>query len=410
MENIYDAENLRSISIENGKYNRYVYIGSSIACEVDEDWGLKDRIVRGHTILQREGSNKDTHCYIHNAHGDITALTDSRGEVLNSYSYDAFGNILDSVEKVDNRFKYSGELHDPVTDQYYLRARYYNPNIGRFMQEDTFRGDGLNLYTYVANNPIKYIDPTGHCKEGVDFSEVYDSILGNNPNDILRTMMGLDWTSDYFKNFEVGATATDEVSEDEYNKAKNKLWDAVYKQYPLARVRFIKKNQIENALKEYKDLINETAKKYEVPPELIAGIIVKEQITQSAPDIAALADILIRGREHTVGLGAIFPSTAKEAWWNVDVVGAYKNKIYGTNAEIEFQLAADNETNINTIAVVLNYYARQKFDITDVSSLTMEQWKEVVGRYNASDDNPEAQNKYSDYVYDYLEPIRTMLK
>ncbi|WP_235832708.1 RHS repeat-associated core domain-containing protein, partial [Acetivibrio mesophilus] len=138
--------------------------------------------------------------YIHNAHGDITALTDGMGEVVNRYSYDAFGNISDCVETVDNRFKYSGEVHDSVTGQYYLRARYYNPSIGRFMQEDTFRGDGLNLYTYVANNPIKYIDPTGHCKEGVDFSEVYDSILGNNPNDILRTMMGLDWTSDDFKN------------------------------------------------------------------------------------------------------------------------------------------------------------------------------------------------------------------
>ncbi len=210
MENIYDAENLRSISIENGKYNRYVYSGSSIACEVDEDWGLKDRIVRGHTILHKEGSNKDTHYYIHNAHGDITALTDSRGEVLNSYSYDAFGNILDSVETVDNRFKYSGELHDPVTDQYYLRARYYNPSIGRFMQEDTFRGDGLNLYTYVSNNPIKYIDPTGHCKEGVDFSNGIGNVLGRNLNNTFTNILGLDWISGYLKNVEAKGVSDSE--------------------------------------------------------------------------------------------------------------------------------------------------------------------------------------------------------
>jgi len=168
MENIYDAENLRTVSIENGRYNRYVYNGRNIACEVDEDWSLKDRIVFGHTILQREDSDKNEYYYIHNAHGDITALTDGKGEVINSYSYDAFGNILDSVEKIENRFKYSGEMLDPVTGQYYLRARYYNPSIGRFMQEDTFRGDGLNLYTYVANNPVLcFLRGTNkkHCKQ-----------------------------------------------------------------------------------------------------------------------------------------------------------------------------------------------------------------------------------------------------
>jgi len=201
MENIYDAENLRTISIENGKYNRYIYNGRDIACEVGEDWSLKDRVVRGHTILQKEDGNKNAYYYIHNVHGDITALTDGRGEIVNNYSYDAFGNILDSVEKVENRFKYSGEVLDPLTGQYYLRARYYNPSIGRFMQEDTFRGDGLNLYTYVANNPIKYVDPTGHCKEGIEFTDSNSIILdkaqtgngtGNNP------INGIDTTSSTF--------------------------------------------------------------------------------------------------------------------------------------------------------------------------------------------------------------------
>ena len=51
--------------------------------------------------------------------------------------------------------------------QYYLRARFYNPVIARFTQEDTYRGDGLNLYAYCQNNPVFYTDPSGNvCPEG----------------------------------------------------------------------------------------------------------------------------------------------------------------------------------------------------------------------------------------------------
>ena len=83
-------------------------------------------------------------------------------EILNHYSYDAFGNIIEKTEKVENRFCYNGEMLDPVTQQYYLRARFYNPVIGRFTQEDTYYGDGLNLYQYCQANPVGYVDPSGH--------------------------------------------------------------------------------------------------------------------------------------------------------------------------------------------------------------------------------------------------------
>ena len=97
--------------------------------------------------------------------GSTTHIVDEDGIVLNHYEYDAWGNLTAQEEAVPNRFKFTGQQLDPVTQQYYLRARFYNPVIARFTQEDTYRGDGLNLYAYCTNNPILYADLTGHEKD-----------------------------------------------------------------------------------------------------------------------------------------------------------------------------------------------------------------------------------------------------
>ena len=84
--------------------------------------------------------------------------------VKNCYDYDAFGNVLESKTEVENHILYRGQQYDQETGQYYLRARYYNPVVGRFTQEDIYRGDGLNLYAYCENNPVIYYDPSGYDK------------------------------------------------------------------------------------------------------------------------------------------------------------------------------------------------------------------------------------------------------
>ena len=119
-------------------------------------------------------------------------------EILNHYSYDAFGNTIEKTEKVENRFCYNGEMLDPVTQQYYLRARFYNPVIGRFTQEDTYYGDGLNLYQYCQANPVGYVDPSGHnC--GTTQSR-YNSDEEQHPKaayDRMREELGLKTKSGY---------------------------------------------------------------------------------------------------------------------------------------------------------------------------------------------------------------------
>ncbi len=79
--------------------------------------------------------------------------------------YDAFGVLQDSREELPNRILYTGQQYDQTSGQYYLRARFYNPVIGRFVQEDVYRGDGLNLYVYCKNNPVVYYDPSGYGGE-----------------------------------------------------------------------------------------------------------------------------------------------------------------------------------------------------------------------------------------------------
>ena len=114
--------------------------------------------------------------------GSITHVTDEEGNLLNRYEYDAWGNLTLQDEQVSNRFKYTGEQFDAITQQYYLRARFYNPSLARFMQEDTYRGDGLNLYAYCANNPVRYVDPSGHWCEVKQ--NAYERLVKENGFDI----------------------------------------------------------------------------------------------------------------------------------------------------------------------------------------------------------------------------------
>ena len=92
----------------------------------------------------------------------IVALTDRKQEIVSHYEYSAFGEIKPVKETVAIPYLYTGARYDAESGLHHLRSRYYNPKIGRFVSPDNIDiAGGINLYTYVNNNPVNFTDPMG---------------------------------------------------------------------------------------------------------------------------------------------------------------------------------------------------------------------------------------------------------
>ncbi len=189
-ENHYDAEGLRAEILENGELVRFLFDKGEVIAQTEADGNIT-RYIRGLDLISSDSDEARTYYhYVSDENGSIThILGASENEyhsqnytVLNEYEYDSFGNIVHSVEKVNNRFCYIGQQYDRISQQYYLRARYYSPTIARFIQEDTYYGDGLNLYTYCQNNPLIYKDVNGNYRLICD--KKYNDLKSRDPGSL----------------------------------------------------------------------------------------------------------------------------------------------------------------------------------------------------------------------------------
>lgn len=172
----YDPFGRRIQKAVDGVTTNYIYDGDQV---ISETTPTTTKYIYGpgidEPITMQKGA--DTYYYHFDGLGSVTALTDSNGEVAETYTYDVYGNLTSSPSSLGNNYYFTARRLDPETNLYYYRERYYSPLIGRFLQVDPigYYG-GTNLYTYVDNNPINYSDPMGLEKEGIMTSIV-------DPND-----------------------------------------------------------------------------------------------------------------------------------------------------------------------------------------------------------------------------------
>lgn len=185
----YDAANRCVKRIINNVTTFFYYDAWNLINEVSAPSGLSITYTYGQASDEIINSVRSgiagVNYYHHNALGNVVNLTNSIGNIIERYTYDVFGTpiIKDAAgntltaSSVDNRFMYTGRELIKEAGLYDYRNRMYSAEIGRFIQPDPLRfgGDDYNLFRYVQNNPVNWIDPTGEIKFG-DFGKILDKL------------------------------------------------------------------------------------------------------------------------------------------------------------------------------------------------------------------------------------------
>ena len=180
----YDENGLRTSKTVGDVTTRYTWSGEDLTSQSDGNHELYFYYDGGNPVAV--DADGELYYYVYNTLGDVMALVDEEGQLAAQYAYDAYGQVLKVMDGAGNDvsgqaahianlnpIRYRGYYYDTDLKFYYLKSRYYDPEVGRFISPDELTmamsaANGItspNLYTYANNNPIRYTDSGG--KESV---------------------------------------------------------------------------------------------------------------------------------------------------------------------------------------------------------------------------------------------------
>jgi RHS repeat-associated protein len=175
----YDASGNRISTSLNGVTTTYLVDTNRAFAQVLEeraaDGTLLANYVFGDEGLIDQSRDGVTAYYLPDGLGSVRALSNESGATTDTYTYDAFGVSLGTTGTTANTYRFAGEQFDPTVGFYYLRARYYDPAMGRFVTMDSFAGDmqvplSLHKYLYAEADPINHTDPSGQQTLSVEMN------------------------------------------------------------------------------------------------------------------------------------------------------------------------------------------------------------------------------------------------
>ena len=220
----YNANGVRIAKTANGVTTKFYVDGTTIIAQESENNLML--FTRGIDGLNGFSLNGTEYFYKKNIQGDIIAIMESSGNEIVRYVYDAWGNhkayVLANGEYVEisaadnsvyaeiaqlNPYRYRGYYFDIETGLYYLNTRYYDSEVGRFINADDISEvdveqiNGLNLYAYCVNNPILYVDPNGNALisflVGLLIAGIVGAILnvaGTLVSDLVTSALSGEWS------------------------------------------------------------------------------------------------------------------------------------------------------------------------------------------------------------------------